>query len=153
RFWLNERDQLVPDGGPRRALSPAETDAIGRNVAAAAARLREACARANPRARADRRAIENPLPPIAEDLSAPVLFRHASAAVPDGVRPRLRELARRLRAGSGGLTLVVEGFAAPGGSDAYNQALGLARARAVLAILRAAGLPEGCCIARSYGAD
>lgn len=150
RFWLGERDEL----GARREISAAEREAIARNVEAAAPRLRDACARASPLARTDRRAIENPLPPLAADVSAAVYFATGSSVVPDSVRPRLGELARRLRASGDGLTLVVEGFADPAGGDAYNQALGLARARAVVAVLRAAGpLPADCCVALSRGED
>ena len=153
RFWLNEHGHLADGGAAPRALSPAEAEAVQRNVDAAAARLRAACDRASQAAREDRWAIENPRPPVAADLSAPVLFAYNSAAVADSVLSRLRELALRLRDSGDGLTLVVEGFADPAGGAAYNDSLGLARARAVIAVLHAAGLPAVCCQARSYGAD
>ncbi|HYJ78548.1 MAG TPA: hypothetical protein VEW03_03005 [Longimicrobiaceae bacterium] len=145
---------LLAGGAPPPAGADTLREAAAAEVARAAPRLRELCARRTPRMerlREIRLRLERPPETEAEATPyAPVYFDSGSYQVPDSVRERLRGLGRALGAAPMAVTLVVEGFT-DGSDDERLRELGFQRARAVIAELRAGGLPADCCLLTSGG--
>lgn len=144
---------LLSRGEPPPSGADSIRGAAGRELAREEPRLRELCARRTPRIdrlREIRLRTSEPVEPEGASPFAAVHFAPGSYAVPDSVRPRLRELGRALAAGPMAVVLVVEGFT-DGSETERLRELGFQRARSVIAELRAAGLAADCCVLTSGG--
>ncbi|MER7208467.1 OmpA family protein [Streptosporangium sp. NPDC000239] len=85
-------------------------------------------------------------------LTSDVLFALDRAVLTTGAKLRLRRIAERVRAESAGGEVRIEGHTDDQGSDAYNDALSLRRARAVGQVLRATLAGTGTTLlARGFG--
>jgi len=130
-------------------------------VRSAAPRVRELCARPSrsvEHLRRIREVIQSARPGAPREDAppfAPVYFDPDRWTVrDDSVRARLRALGRWLAEQRLPVTLVVEGFTDPTGSEAVNRELAYSRANAVIAELRrGGGLPAECCVAVGRGPD